>query len=109
MRDKHAPIFSSREDEPELREPISEFVVGLAERIDRLQDVEQSGDLQALRALSAPLAEEARQLGYASLVDLAQELCRACDEDKPEMAQAALLRVTQLGRRIRLGHRGAAG
>jgi len=109
MRDKHVPIFSSREDEPALREPISDFVVGLAERVDRLQDVERSGDLRALRELCAPLADEALRFGYAELADVVREVCRACDEDKPEMAQVALLRVTQLGRRVRLGHRGAAG
>ena len=38
------PIYSTFEEEPILRESISAFVVGLAERVDILQDVFSSGD-----------------------------------------------------------------
>jgi len=87
MDPKYAPIYSSCEDDPELYDQLCDFVIGLADEIDRLQDAEADGALERLG-----------------------ELCRDIEhlEQKPESAQAALVELTEIGQRIRRGHRGAS-
>jgi len=108
MAERRLPIYSTYEDEPELQDEISAFVIRLAERVDKLQDAEGAAEYGQLGPLASDLAAESERLGYVPLSDAAQDVSRACKEDKPEAAQEALLEVTELARRIRLGHRGAA-
>jgi hypothetical protein len=102
------PIYSSREDDPELREPINEFVISLAERVDRLQDAEVTGNLAELSRLSDELCKVAERLGYGPLVDVAREVGGAAKDEKPDAALDALEKLTDVSQRIRLGHRGSA-
>lgn len=107
MSKRHTPIFSSREDDPDLREALDEFTISLAERVDVLQDAELAADLDGLGPLCASLAGEAERLGFAPLADAANRVACACSEDKADAAQEALIELTDVARRVRLGHRGA--
>lgn len=102
------PIYSTRESDPSYARRIERFVVDLAEQVDGLQDAEVEGDLEILGDLATGLARRADDAGYPEFVDIARILVRACDEEKTNDAQAALVRLTELGKRIRMGHRGAA-
>jgi hypothetical protein len=109
MRDKKdTPIYSARDDDCEAREQISEFVIRLAERVDRLQDVEGGGQLAALQEHASVLAQDADQLGFELLAEVALRVAEASQHAKPNDAQDALVELTIVARRIRLGHRGAA-
>ena len=102
-----APIFSSREEESELREALDAFIVELAERVDLLQDAESASDWSEVQRLSGDLAREASRLGFTPLAAAALAVVRACAEDKADAAQTALVEVTGVARRVRLGYRGA--
>jgi hypothetical protein len=108
MSNSLTPIHSSLDDRPELRDSISDFVVVLAEKVDSLQDTESSGDLPLLEKLADELGRMGTALGYACLTVQTEQIQDACARDKPELAQAALVELTALSRRIRLGHRGSA-
>jgi len=107
MSERLVPIYSTRDEDPEIREALEDFVVHLAERVDLLQDAESAGDLPQLRALADLLAEDAQEYGFAALSELATLVSRCCEEDKPENARTVLGEATEIARRIRLGHRGA--
>ena len=106
----NTPIYSARndDDDGELRDEISRFVVRLAERVDLLQDMEGGSDLVALRALASGRASEAGHYGFAILAEAALELGAACEDAKPDAARDGMVELTDIARRIRLGHRGAA-
>jgi hypothetical protein len=108
MANEPKPIYSTLGDNTRLHEAISKFVIALAEIVDSLQDAERSGDLQVLRTLAETTGREADTLGYACLTEQTDLIREACIRDKPELAQAALMDLTALCTRIRLGHRGAA-
>ncbi len=108
MGDRQTPIFSTREDEVELGEAIEAFVIELAERVDELQDAERAADLWRLFHLAERLGRASEGLGFTSLAQLARVVARACDEEKADLAQRTLIEITEISRRIRLGHRGAA-
>ena len=105
---RRKPIYSIREDEPELEEPINEFVIGLAERIDSLQDLHSLADFARLAELCQELAEEAERLGYPMLANVARQALQACEDRKTDASEEALLEMTDLTQRIRQAHRGAA-
>ncbi len=107
MSERITPIFSTLEDETELRERLDDFVVHLAERVDLLQDAECANDLGQLRALAELLAEDSTACGFPALAELAELVARSCAEDKPETAREVLTEATEVARRIRLGHRGS--
>jgi hypothetical protein len=101
------PIYSSRADDLEFRDSIDEFVVKLAERIDRLQDADSRGDLKEVADLGAALAADSRHLGFESLA-LACEVVHACAcEENGVATHRELVALTEISHRIRLGHRGA--
>jgi hypothetical protein len=104
---KIIPIFSRLEEAPEHRDAIDQFVVGLAERVDLLQDVECERDLERLGGLARELADISCAVGYPALTEAAERICRAAADDKPDEAEQALIEVTALSQRVRLGHRGA--
>jgi hypothetical protein len=101
------PILSSRADDPALSEAIDAFVIGLAERIDHLQDAERDADLAELSALARDLGLDAAALGYEALARISQVVETAALEEKSDEAHANLVKLTEIAYRIRLGHRGA--
>ena len=101
------PIFSTRADDPAFVEAIDAFVISLAERIDRLQDIDREGDLAQLAAIADGLAADAEAVGYEALARLAQVVETVAREENSEEAHANLVKLTEIAYRIRIGHRGA--
>jgi hypothetical protein len=102
------PIYSTREDDPDLREAISDFVIGLAEVVDGLQDLHSSGDFRSLARESRQQAEHAMTYGYPLFAGLADKVARGADAEKAEATEDTLRELSDLVQRIRLAHRGAA-
>lgn len=108
MDTRRQPVYSSLDDDASLRDEIDDFVVHLAERVDELQDAEGDGAFGELEALCRKLADQARHLGYEPLREICLQAADAGAERKAESAQAAVVEITELCRRIRMGHRGSA-
>ena len=108
MPKRPAPIFSSRSEDPDLRDEIDEFVIKLAERIDFVQDALCSAELDLLRTRVSELTQAGRRLGFSSLADAARATASAAEDGKADLAEDGVVELTQIGQRIRLGHRGAA-
>jgi hypothetical protein len=106
--DEPPPIYSTREADPDIGRSIDDFIAMLAENVDALQDAEADGELALLGDLAKSLAEGARELGYPLLFEAAELLIRACNEQKAEDAQFAVIALTEISQRVRMGHRGAA-
>jgi HPt (histidine-containing phosphotransfer) domain-containing protein len=101
------PILSSRSDEPEAAEQIEGFVVGLAERVDNLQDAEFKGDLEELATMAHTLGTAAIELGFDLLAASASDLERCCLSDSVEQVRETLIDLTEIAKRVRMGHRGS--
>ena len=108
MADRRKPIYSIHEDDPELQEPINDFVLSLAERIDGLQDLHSSGNLTGLGEQCGGFADDAERLGYPLFASVARVAAEACLESKADASEDALVEMTALIQRIRQAHRGAA-
>jgi len=108
MSSSEKPIYSIHEDDLELQEEVNAFVVGLAERVDLLQDLHSAGDLEQLAERCGGVGEEADRLGYPLLASASRAVMDACLEEKANACQDALLEITELTQRIRRAHRGAA-
>jgi hypothetical protein len=106
-REPLRPLHSSRADDPRLADAIAGFAVGVAERIDHLQDADRGGDLARLAILAGDLARDAGALGYESLAEAAHAVARAARSEKADEAHARLRDATELAQRVRLGHPGA--
>ena len=107
MDDRPRPIHSSLGEDPAQLAAIEAFVVALAERVDELQDCEAQGTLAQLAARAAALAEEATRVGYSPLAEWAEAVRRAGADRNAQDARKALLELTEVAYRVRLGHRGA--
>jgi len=105
--DGKGPIHSRYDDDPAYADAIDTFIVGLAERVDALQDIELRGDMIGLADAAAALGKEARPLGYPLLLDSAAEVSRAARERNGELARKALEDLTDVARRMRQAHRGS--
>jgi hypothetical protein len=101
------PIYSSLVDDPACAEVIDEFVVAVAERVDHLQDADSKGDLAELGRLAGQLVLDARTAGYEALADIAAAVEAACFGTASKPAHEGVVALTEIARRIRLGHRGA--
>jgi HPt (histidine-containing phosphotransfer) domain-containing protein len=108
MSEPLPPIRSTRENDPEATSLIDAFVIRLAEDVDSLQDAQSDDDLKGLAERASQLAERAGKAGYPDLVRICQTLMRACIDEKPEDAEAAIVQLTDVSVCIRQGHRGAA-
>jgi len=103
----HKPILSSRADEPEAAEEIETFVVALAERVDDLQDAEFKGDLEELACKARRLGTKALELGFDLLAASSSDLERCCRIESEDEVRETLIDLTEIAKRIRMGHRGA--
>jgi hypothetical protein len=101
------PLYSKLIDDPNSGDAIDEFVVGVAERVDHLQDADSRGDFAELGRLARELARDAREVGFDLLADVAQVVQSACVDGSKKPAHDGVVAVTDLACRIRLGHRGA--
>lgn len=108
MRDaKDSPIVSRLADRPGLGEAIDAFVVDLAERVDALQDCEARGAMSELSEGAAALGADAAEMGFDTLSGAARSIQEACGRGAADGARKVLEELTDMARRIRLGHRGA--
>lgn len=105
--DRLMPIYSVHTDDPAKTVAIDEFVIQLAERIDHLQDAESQGDMVSLVELAESLARDAENVGYTDFIPVARTAVNAARDGKAEEAHEALVELTDLSHRIRLGHRGS--
>ena len=101
------PILSSRSDDPAAAERIEDFLVGLAERVDDLQDAEFKGDLNEVAIAAHALGTAARELGFDLLAGSASDLERCCRSDSLEQVRETLIDLTEIAKQVRMGHRGA--
>ena len=101
------PIFSTRSDDPQAANLIDQFIVGLAERVDRLQDAQFKGDLNELAELARVLGSTAEGLGYGVLAASSSDVEGCCLAGEPEEVRDALIDLTEIAKRIRMGHRGS--
>ncbi len=107
MDDRPRPIHSALAAEPSLASAIEAFVIGLAERVDELQDCEAQAAFERLAELATELSRDAAQVGYDPLSSGADAVTLACAERNPQDVRKALLELTEVATRVRLGHRGA--
>lgn len=108
MDERRLPIYSLFEDDVDLEDELDAFVIHLAERVDALQDAESTGDLDHLDELATETAAQAARLGYPDLEKVARRVRSACEDLDKRTIQTAIVELTEIVRRIRLGHRGAA-
>ncbi len=101
------PIYSSRADDPAFIDTIDAFVIGLAERIDHLQDADRQGELKQLADLAGALGTDSAAAGFESLAQAARGVAAICSEEDAEAAHGARIELTAIAQRIRLGHPGA--
>jgi hypothetical protein len=102
------PLYSSFGDDPALGPAIHEFVLGLAERIDALQDAYSRRDFKELARLAGGLASQAVAAGFEPIASCASGIETTSLAQQLEPSYRALVELTDLVRRARLGHRGAA-
>jgi HPt (histidine-containing phosphotransfer) domain-containing protein len=102
------PLFSSFADDPTLGPAIHEFLLGLAERIDALQDAYSRRDFKDLAHLAGGLASHAVAAGFEPLATCASRIETTSLAQEVEPSYRVLVELTDLVRRARLGHRGAA-
>ncbi len=107
MSERKNALRSALEDDPAMIEEICDFIVGLAEYVDGLQDAEFEGDLPRVLEMCATLAIDATRLGYTPLADIAKRAADACRDHKAQEAQDCLIELTEISQRVRRGHRGA--
>ncbi len=108
MFERKPPIRSTQEDVVELAEEIDRFVIGLAERIDAIQDAELARKPDEVAQLARTLSQHADRLGYPGMAMSAKGVAMAAEDDAPADLQETIIELTELAQRIRQGHRGAA-
>lgn len=102
------PIRSTQENCLELAGDIDRFVIGLAERIDLVQDAELAGKAHEVSELARTLATDADRLGYPSMATSAKGVAMAAEDETSDALQETIVELTEIAQRIRQGHRGAA-
>jgi len=101
------PIRSLLADDESL-EQLDAFVVSLGEQIDALQDAEQVGALDEAAKRAFDLASDAARLGLPPLAHAAKRTAESCRRGDSRGAHAEIVALTDVVRRVRLGHRSGA-
>lgn len=101
-----APIRALLFDDASLAR-LDGFVVALGERIDALQDAEHAGHLDEVSKRAGDLAREASSLGLPQLVTAAECVVGSCREGPAIEVRERIVALTDVIRRVRLGHRGS--
>ena len=108
MFERKAPIRSTQEDVVELAEDIDRFVIGLAERIDAIQDAELARKPAEVGELARTLSGDADRLGYPGMAMSAKGVALAAEDGLDSELQETVTELTEIAQRVRQGHRGAA-
>jgi hypothetical protein len=102
------PIVSLLVDDPVERPRIEAFVLGLSDSVDSLQDLEHGGDFHRIEESARALAAQAKGFGFPPLFFAAQDVGAAAALRDAKRTREAIVEFTDVARRVRLGHRGAA-
>jgi hypothetical protein len=108
MFEQKPPIRSTQEDVAELAEELDRFVIGLAERIDAIQDAELAANGDEVAELARMLANDAERLGYPGMAQCAKGVALSAEDGKSEAMRESVFDLTELAQRVRRGHKGAA-
>ncbi len=101
------PIYSLLVDEQAL-ERLDAFVIELGERIDLIQEAEQVGQLEATAKRASELAGKALSMGLPPLADAAEQVAASALSGDASQTHAAIVELTYVVTRVRLGHRGSS-
>jgi len=81
------------------------FVAALGESIDAIQDSERTEQLEETAKRAGDLARDAQELGLPQLATAAEHVVACCQRGDGANAHAAIVELTDVVRRVRLGHR----
>ncbi len=101
-----APIRPLLRDDDSLAR-LDAFVVSLGESIDAIQDAEHAGELESCAKRAAEVAREAAALGLPPLARAAEGVVASCTRGTPLEVRDSIVALTDVVRRVRLGHRGS--
>jgi hypothetical protein len=107
MERRSSPIYSTLADDPTAADAIDAFVLALAERVDDLQDLDARSDANELAPAAGQLGIDATKVGFDSLASTAYAVEDACRQGSASDVHKNLVELTEVARRIRLGHRGS--
>ena len=107
MERRAEPIYSKLADDPSLGDAVDAFVVELAARVDSLQDLDVRGDFEPLQQQAMELSLDATKAGFDSLAQAADVVAVCAAEKNRSNGHKVLIELTEIARRIRLGHRGS--
>jgi hypothetical protein len=99
------PIYSLLVDDEGLAR-LDAFVVALGERIDSIQENEQLGQPEEAAKRAAELAADAVTMGLPPLAEAAERVVASCLAADAQRLHDAVVELTEVATRVRLGHRG---
>lgn len=102
------PIVSLLLEDASLLPRIDSFVLGLSEVVDGLQDQERTGSLRRVAEECERLQRDAELHGFPPLAEAARGVGEAARSGEPRKTHELLVTLTDVARRVRMGHRGAA-
>jgi hypothetical protein len=102
----NAPIRALLFDDDSLAR-LDGFVVALGESIDAIQDSEHNGQLEEAAKRAAELRRDAHSFGLPPLAIAAEQVAASCRGTDAGRIHADIVALTDVVRRVRLGHRGA--
>ncbi len=98
--DTLTPVYSEFSDDPDYSELLNFFVDALPERIARLQELQQSGEVEPLRELAHQLKGAGGGYGFPGMTEAARELESACRETNQDLISERLDLLTEYMSRI---------
>ncbi len=102
------PIYTSLPDSSAVLERIDEFVYGISERMDHIQEAEIAKDLPLCAKLLVELGRDGEILGFRILQEAALAAAARCVESDDYTLIEHLQEVMEIGQRIKRGHRSRA-
>lgn len=97
------PIRARIEDEA-LLEELGRFLIDLGEQIDMVQEAHHLNQLEEAAERALFLAEQAERFGLPPLVAIANQVADACQRRERDESHKAIVALTDVVARIRLGH-----
>lgn len=94
------PVYSDFSDDPDYSELLNFFVDALPERLARLLEFQESGEIESLRELAHQLKGAGGGYGFPGLTEAARELESACKEKNQDLISKRLDQLTEYMSRI---------
>ena len=94
----------ARIDDEQLLEELGRFLLDLGEQIDMVQEAHRLDQLDEAAERALFLADQADRFGLPPLVAAAQQVADACRRNELDESHKAILALTDVVARIRLGH-----